>query len=275
MSHRSSTVDLPPLAGWAIILGASSGFGEACAVTLAKAGTNIVGVHLDRRATLHNVERITQAIAGLGRQAWFYNVNAADPDRRNEVLDDVARRLADRGRGEQIRVLLHSLAFGTLRTYIGENGDEGVTQRQLEMTSDVMAHSLVYWVQGLLKRDLLSDEGRIYAMTSTGSQQVWRGYGAVSAAKAALESHIRQLGRELGPRGITANAICAGVTDTPALAKIPDKEWMIAAARRKNPTSRLARPEDVACALVSLAQPCTYWLNGSVVYVDGGEAHSG
>jgi NAD(P)-dependent dehydrogenase (short-subunit alcohol dehydrogenase family) len=121
----------------------------------------------------------------------------------------------------------------------------------------------------------LSFEGRIFAMTSTGSSSVWEGYGAVSAAKAALESHVRQLAFELGPRGITANAVCAGVTDTPAVKKIPNHETMIKAALRKNPAHRLTRPEDVANALVALAQPCTYWLNGNVLCIDGGEAHSG
>ena len=143
------------------------------------------------------------------------------------------------------------------------------------MISDVMAHSLVYWVQDLLKRELLSKDGRVFAMTSTGAAQVWRGYGVVSAAKAALESHVRQLALELAPIGITANAICAGVTDTPALKKIPDSDAMREVAIRKNPSHRLTRPEDVARALVALAQPCTYWLTGNVVYVDGGEAHSG
>jgi enoyl-[acyl-carrier-protein] reductase (NADH) len=143
------------------------------------------------------------------------------------------------------------------------------------MTLDVMAHSLVYWVQDTLGRELFRNDARIFAMTSTGSSQIWRGYGAVSAAKASLESHVRQLACELGPRGITANAICAGVTDTPAMNKIPDADTMRAVALRKNPSHRLTEPIDVANALVALAQPCTYWLTGGMLYVDGGEAHSG
>jgi NAD(P)-dependent dehydrogenase (short-subunit alcohol dehydrogenase family) len=112
-------------------------------------------------------------------------------------------------------------------------------------------------------------------MTSTGSREIWAAYGAVSAAKSALESHCRQLAFELGPLGITANAICAGVTDTPAMRKIPNAESLQTVAIRKNPSHRLTTPDDVANAIVALAQTCTYWLNGNILYVDGGEAHSG
>lgn len=272
---RNDDVPLPALDGWVLILGASSGFGEAAALTLARAGMNVVGVHLDRRATLQNVERITAQIRELGREAWFYNVNAADEGKRREVLDDVKRRFDERGKNEWMRVVLHSLAFGTLKPLVSDEPRDGITQKQIEMTSDVMAHSLVYWVQDVVERDLLRRYGRIYAMTSTGASSVWPGYGAVSAAKAALESHCRQLALELAPRGITANAVCAGVTDTPALRKIPGNDAMTEVAARKNPYHRLTRPEDVARALVALAQPATYWLTGNVLYVDGGEAHSG
>ncbi len=268
-------VPLPSLDGWAVILGASSGFGETAAITLARAGVDIIGIHLDRRSTMPAVERIQAQIKEAGREAWFFNVNAADEAKRNDVLDQVATRFQERGKAEQIRILLHSLAFGTLRPFTSDNEKEQITARQMDMTSDVMAHSLVYWTQGLLKRDLLSNDGRIYAMTSTGSSSIWKGYGAVSAAKSALESHIRQLAVELTPRGITANAICAGVTETPALKKIPGNEEMVEVALRKNPNDRLTRPEDVARALVALAQPCTYWMTGNILHVDGGEAHSG
>ncbi|MEB2311961.1 MAG: SDR family oxidoreductase [Sorangiineae bacterium] len=275
MTSDPSNIPLPALDGWALILGASSGFGAATSLALARAGVDIIGVHLDRRATLPNVERLTAEIRALGREAWFFNVNAADDDKRAEVLAEVSRRFAERGRGEQVRVLLHSIAFGTLRDLVISPPDEVVTRKQMDMTIDVMANSLVYWAQGLVHGELLSNQGRIFAMTSNGSSQVWRRYGVVSAAKAALEAHIRQLAFELGPRGITANSICAGVTDTPAIRKIPDNEAIIEVAIRKNPWHRLTRPEDVANAIVALAQPCTYWLNGDVLYVDGGEAHSG
>src|SRR5437868_5438890 len=130
------------LSGFALILGASSGFGEATALELARRGMDVFGVHLDRRATLPNVERIAAAI-------------------------------------------------------------------------------------------------RVFAMTSAGGHRIMPAYGAVSAAKAALESHVRQLAYELAPRRITANAICAGVTDTPALRKIPGNEKIIETALAHNPSKRL------------------------------------
>lgn len=145
----------------------------------------------------------------------------------------------------------------------------------MDMTLDVMAHSLVYWSQDTLRRNLFCEDARIFAMTSAGSTSVWQGYGAVSAAKCALESHVRQLAIELAPRKITANALCAGVTDTPALRKIPGSDAMIEMALRKNPYDRLTLPSDVADAMVALSTPATRWITGNTIYVDGGEIYGG
>lgn len=259
------------LGGWALILGASSGFGAATSLALARAGMNIFGVHLDRRATIPNAERLVGEIRGMGREAEFFNVNAADEAKRQEVLDRVTTVMGEREEGGGVRLLLHSLAFGTLKPLVAVDGGEAITRAQMDMTVDVMAHSLVYWVRDLLARKLMGRGGRIFAMTSSGGARVWPTYGAVSAAKAALESHIRQLALELAPVGITVNAVRAGVTDTPALRKIPGHERMIEFARDRNPHRRLTTPEDVAAAIVALSRPETQWMTGNVIGVDGGE----
>lgn len=261
----------PELRGWALILGASSGFGGAASLALAEAGMHIFGVHLDRKATMPNVERIVTKITQMGREAIFFNVNASDPEKRREVLDQVEKILADRGEPSSVKVILHSLAFGTLKPFLAPSPKDAITQVQMDMTLDVMAHSLIYWVQDLVMRQLIVCGGRVYAMTSSGGTRVWSGYGAVSAAKASLESHIRQLAMELAPLGITANAIRAGVTDTPALRKIPGNQEIVETARKINPSGRLTTPEDVAAALVVLSRPETYWMTGNIIGVDGGE----
>jgi NAD(P)-dependent dehydrogenase (short-subunit alcohol dehydrogenase family) len=259
------------LSGWALILGASSGFGEAVSLALARSGMNVFGVHLDRKATLPNVERIVGEITALGREARFFNINAADADKRAEVAAEMQKVLEARGEPGTVRVMLHSLAFGTLKLFIADPMKEAVTPAQMDMTLDVMAHSLVYWTQELVSRRLMGRGGRIFAMTSSGGARVLPYYGPVSAAKAALESNIRQLAAELAPRGITANSIRAGVTNTPALQKIPGHDAIMQAAQRRNPSGRLTTPEDVARAIVVLSHPDTYWITGNVIGVDGGE----
>lgn len=268
-------VPLPKLSGWALILGVSSGFGAAAARCLAHAGVNIVGVHLDRRATMPMVDALRAEIEAEGREAWFYNINAADPAKMDGVLDEVKEKFNERGNDESFRILMHSLAFGTLKPLIADDRRAEIDIKQMDMTCNVMAHSLVYWTQSTVRHGLLRRDGRIYAMTSTGSHEVWKSYGAVSAAKSALEAHIRQLAHELAPKGITANAICAGVTMTPALAKIPGNDAIAAVALRKNPADRMTVPMDIGRAMVALAQPCTYWMTGNILYIDGGEAHAG
>jgi NAD(P)-dependent dehydrogenase (short-subunit alcohol dehydrogenase family) len=257
---------------WALVLGASSGFGEATAVTLAKRGRNVFGVHLDRKTTLPNVDRIVSEIEAAGAKAAFFNVNAADHEKRAEVLSAIKQRLeADGPHPGGIDVVLHSLAFGTLKPFTAQNASERLSPAQLEMTLDVMASSLVYWVQDLLAADLLAEGGHVYAMTSAGGHRIWPSYGAVSAAKAALESHCRQLAVELIPKRISVNAIRAGVTDTPALRKIPGSSQMIDRCLAVHPAGRLTTPQEIADVIAVVSTPETYWMTGNVLGVDGAE----
>jgi enoyl-[acyl-carrier-protein] reductase (NADH) len=254
---------------WALILGASSGFGEATALKLANDGFNILGVHLDRQATMPNVERIINEIKSSGVEAKFYNVNAADEFKRNEIISEIKSLLNGK---PLVKVIMHSLAFGTLKPFVPSETEQAITKAQMEMTLDVMAHSLVYWVQDVVANNLLSQSARIFAMTSSGSHSAIPYYGAVSAAKASLESHVRQLSGELGSRfGASVNSIMAGVTDTPALRKIPGNLDMIDIAQRKNPHGRLTTPEDVAKVISLLCKDGGEWVSGGLIHADGGE----
>jgi enoyl-[acyl-carrier protein] reductase III len=256
---------------YALILGVSSGFGAAAARALARDGMHIVGVHLDRAATLPLAVAVQRDVEALGRRALFFNVNAADATARAQVLDAVRQEFAERTGTSTIRVILHSLAFGTLKDYLAESESDMLTQKQIEMTLDVMANSAVYWTQDVFRGKLMLPGGRIYGMTSQGGTKVLPHYGAVSAAKAALESHMRQIGLDGAKFGITANAIRAGVTDTPALRKIPGNDVLVTSALRKNPYGRLTTTDEVANVICLLAKPDMYWMNGNTLGVDGGE----
>jgi enoyl-[acyl-carrier protein] reductase III len=285
--------------GWALILGSSSGFGAACSRALAAAGYNIFGVHLDRKAAMPRVQEVIDDIARCGVQVKFFNKNVASDENRLEILKEIAEiltgkvieldpaqspaeaknrepilaQLADAVREHEgtIGAMLHSVAFGALNAYVDEDPKKQMTRAQLEMTLDVMANSLVYWCQDLARLRLLGKGSKVFSMTSAGSHRVIWGYGPVSAAKAALESHTRQLALELGPRGIRVNCFEAGVTDTPALRMIPGSDVIKSEALRRNPAGRLTTPEDIANTFVALMDPRVEWVNGTVIKVDCGE----
>src|SRR3954451_13795154 len=265
---------------WALILGASSGMGEATALTLAANAYRIARVHLDFRAALAHVEELKGKIADLGSEALYFNMNEADDEKRATALaalrERSARSAAD-GRSPYVRVVMHSLAFGSLVPFLTEDPKAGADRKKMEMTQDVMANSLVYWVQDLWRGGFLGQGSKIYAMTSEGSTRVVPSYGVVSSAKAALESHVRQLAMELARSGIgsTANCIRAGVTITPALLKIPESQTMIDITMKRNPTGRMTTPQDVANAILALSGDGTEFINGDIISVDGGEFVTG
>jgi enoyl-[acyl-carrier-protein] reductase (NADH) len=172
---------------------------------------------------------------------------------------------------------MHSLAFGSLVPFLADDPKDAVDRKKMEMTQDVMANSLVYWVQDLYHAAFLDRGSKVYAMTSEGTSRVVPSYGVVSGAKAALESHVRQLAMEFARRdtGVAVNSIRAGVTDTPALRKIPENQRMIDVTLARNPHGRMTTPQDVADAIVTLSATNSDWISGNIISVDGGEFVTG
>ena len=89
---------------WALILGASSGFGAACSRALADAGFNIIGVHFDLKTTLPRAKQVKADIEEKGRQAIFFNKNVADDRNRAEIIEKVKEEL----KHDTIECVLHS-----------------------------------------------------------------------------------------------------------------------------------------------------------------------
>jgi enoyl-[acyl-carrier protein] reductase III len=252
---------------WCLVLGASSGMGRAVALAAAAEGAHVAGVHFDTAAAQDRVDELLETLRGHGGEAHLFNANAANPAARERLVGQLAELCGSDG----IRVLVHSLAFGSLAPYLPTAAAPALTARQLDMTLNVMAHSLVYWTQDLHRAGLIRPGTHIFALTSAGDVRVAPNYGAVSAAKCALESHVRQLALELAPHGVAVNALRAGVTPTPALLRIPGHEEIVSRTLRANPHGRLTTPEDVGEAVVLLAQTTSSWITGNVIGVDGGE----
>lgn len=257
---------------FALILGVSSGFGKATALELARKGYNIYGVHLDMGSKKREAEEFRQELESQGIYARFFNTNAASDKARAKIIDDIKEELDNREGDNILRVFVHSIAFGTIKRFFHPERDQMVDRKGLEMTMDVMANSFIYWIQDLGYSDLLAENSRLFAMTSIGSERAMGYYGAVSGAKAALEAYVRQIAVELAPLKITCNAIMAGLTDTPAGAKIPGFQNMLDYVREHNPFRRNTVPEDVAQAVAMLTDEKFYWITGQTIPVDGGES---
>jgi NAD(P)-dependent dehydrogenase (short-subunit alcohol dehydrogenase family) len=148
-------------------------------------------------------------------------------------------------------------------------------EEDFERTIYSMGTSLLSWARSLLDRRLFADDARVFGLTSEGNSVAWKGYAAVAAAKAVLESVARAMAVELAPSGVRSNIIQAGVTDTPALRAIPGHDHLAAQARLRNPFHRLTTPRDVANVIFLLSTEEAAWINGAIIRVDGGEHIAG
>jgi len=252
---------------WAVILGASSGIGAACAKALAEKGINIYGIYLRKKQSY--IDELMDELSQYNVKIIYKKANVANEENIHNIVEELKTISNIR-----VKMLIHSVAFGTLKSMI-TNDDTGLNKKNIEMTLDVMCNNLIYWSQNLYKENLLKAGSHIIGMTSSGGRKNWNSYGAVSLAKSGMESVCRQLSIELAKDGIAVNAIQAGVTDTPALRKIPGSDTMIENALKNNPHKRLTTPEDIGEIIQLLASYESSWMTGNIIRVDGGEDITG
>ncbi|MCE2612204.1 SDR family oxidoreductase [Flavobacteriaceae bacterium D16] len=252
---------------WCLILGASSGLGLATARKMAQEGYGLLLVHRDRKKEMPRILDEFENIKAKGCPLINFNQDAIQEANRKELIAQLADSLKDQ---QKISVVVHSIAKGNLKPMGTELGSLGIAD--LQLTLNAMAFSLYDWVRDLLGAKLLDTDTRVLAFTSEGNTKVWEGYGAVSAAKATLESLVRQMAVEFAPLGIRSNCIQAGVTETPSLRMIPGSEKLIKAAKKRNPNQRITLPEDIANVVYLLSRKEASWITGTVIKADGGES---
>ncbi len=112
--------------------------------------------------------------------------------------------------------------------------------------------------------------GTLFTMSYYGSQMVVQNYNVMGVAKAALESAVRYIAAELGPKGIRVHAISPGPLSTRAASGIPEFDDLLERARAKAPARSLVSIEDVGIATAFLAHDAARLITGETLYVDGG-----
>ncbi|MDP9077423.1 MAG: SDR family oxidoreductase [Bacteroidota bacterium] len=258
---------------WAVILGGSGGFGYAAVQKLAAHGMNVAVLYRENKAADKSLkEKLAQIAESNSTTILPYNINALDNDSRAAFVKEFAT-IAPKN---SVKLLLHSIARGNLKPLTIKNNPEDEAYNTLsiddiQLTTYAMATSLLDWTKSLLKADLFHADGRIIGLTSEGAHKYWDSYAAVSIAKSSLESLAKYMAVEFSAYGLKTNVIQAGVTETASLKMIPGSEKLLEMGIKRNPLGRMTKPEDVAGVIYLLCTDESFWINGSIIHVDGGE----
>ena len=166
----------------------------------------------------------------------------------------------------RLDILLHAIAFAHKEDLQG--GLLNCSAAGFATAMDVSCHSFVRMAR--LAAPLMIDGGTMLAMTYHGADRVIPTYSVMGPAKAALESVVRYLAYELGPRKIRVHAISPGPVKTRAASGLRDFDQLLDEARRRSPLGEVVDIEDVDAAAAFLVTPHARRITGTMLYVDGG-----
>jgi len=242
----------------AVVTGASRGIGRAIASKLAGAGCDLAVTYYN---SYEEAEALCASARALGRRALALQVNVGDPASVAETFAALRQQF------ERVDILVSNAASGVLKPTLQ------LSLKHWRWCLETNALALNLLAQQAVP--LMPEGGRIIGISSLGASRAIPHYAFVGASKAALESLVRSLAQELGPRGIRVNAVSAGVVDTDALKYFPNREELLADYARRTPAGPVLRPEDVAGAVYLLCLPEAAMITGHTLVVDGGFCISG
>jgi enoyl-[acyl-carrier protein] reductase III len=242
----------------ALVTGAARGIGRAIARKLAREGADVAVNYYNSH---EEAEALCNELRALGRRAFAVQGSVGVPDSVDEMFTALREHF------DHVDIVVSNAASGVLKPVM----DMGLKHWRWCMETNALAVDL------LAQRavPMMRSGGRIIAMSSLGAQRAMPGYGFIGASKAALEALVRALAQELGPRGIRANVVSAGVVDTDALTYFPNRDELLANFAARTPAGPTLSPEDVANAVYLLCLPEAAMINGHTLVVDGGFAISG
>ena len=230
------------------VSGGSRGIGKAIALRLAREGASRVAIGYFRSDAA--AEETAEELRTLGAEPVLVRGNITS----SRVADAVAAL-------GPLRVLVHNAATGVIRPAL-ETED-----KHWDWTLGANARALLSLARAATPS--MTPGSSIVAISSLGAHRVLDDYALVGTSKAALETLVRYLAVELGPRGIRVNAVSAGVVDTGALEYFPDRDTMLELGGR-NPAGRLVSGDDVAGLVAFLCSEDAEMIRGQTLVVDGG-----
>jgi len=242
----------------ALVTGAARGIGRAIAHKLGSEGADLAVNYYNSH---DEAEALCAELRASGRRAVAVQGSVGVPDSVDEMFAEIAKHF------DRVDIVVSNAASGVLKPAMD------MSLKHWRWCMETNAFALDLLAQHAVP--LMSSGGRIIAMSSLGAQRAMPDYGFIGASKAALESLVRTLAQELGPKNIRVNAVSAGVVDTDALQYFPNRDQLLSNFAVRAPAGPVLTPDDVAGAVYLLCLPEAAMITGHTLVVDGGFCISG
>jgi len=239
----------------ALVTGGSRGIGRATVERLARGGADIAFIYRRDAAAAAEVEA---AVRALGRRCLPLRADLLEATEVSAALD--------RLESEAVDIFVANAAATAFKPLLE------VKPHHLEKTYAITIHAFLQIVQRIVPR--MRAPGRIVSISGMDTHRYVAGHGVLASAKAALEALTRYLAVEVGPRGITVNCVNPGYVDTDSVAlyfgDAEARRTFLEEVEGATPLRALGQPAEVAAAVAWLCSPDADWMQGQVVYLDGG-----
>ncbi|MEE8475324.1 MAG: SDR family NAD(P)-dependent oxidoreductase [Myxococcota bacterium] len=236
----------------AVVTGAASGIGRATAHALARAGAQIVAADLDAAGG----EKTCSAIRQAGGKAEFAPVDVTDDDSIRALADGVIAR------GAAPQIIINAAGWDRVEPFL-DNSDEFIERIvRLNLLGPMKV------AKAFLPAMVEAGSGKIVNVASDAGRVGSSGETVYAGSKGGVIAFTKSLAREMAPHGVRVNCVCPGPTDTPLFRSLPDN--LQAALIRAIPFRRLARPEEIADAILFFASARSSFVTGQILSVSGG-----
>jgi enoyl-[acyl-carrier protein] reductase I len=246
---------LEPKKGLIVGIANDQSIAWGCAKAFRALGAELAVTYLNDKAK-HYVEPLARELEA----PLFMPLDVSKSGQIEAVFERIEREWGE------LDFLVHSIAFSPKEALHGRVVD--VPRDGFLTTMDISCWSFIRMAH--LAEPLMKNGGTLFTMSYYGSQMVVKNYNVMGIAKAALESAVRYLAAELGPKGIRVHAISPGPLATRAASGIPEFDELLEKAKGKAPARSLVSIDDVGTATAFLAHDAARLITGETLYVDGG-----